>query len=596
MNIPLRRYWRLLARFLAPQRGGVLTLVVLLLGGIGLELLGPQILRHFLDRAQSGSALEELQAAAILFIAVALLTQIVAVAETAVAEGVGWTATNRLRADLAAHCLRLDLTFHNARTPGELIERIDGDVTALANFFSRFAIAVVGNAILLVGVLVLLGREDWRIGLGVGAFALVTLAAMLRLYTAARPLWARVEQERALFYGAVGERLAGAEDIRTSGPTARAYVLRRFAERSRGWLRLLLRAVLAEQAVWMVALSLFALANALALALGAALFRAGAASIGTIYLIFHYSGLLVRPIAQLQAEIRDLQQAGASVDRVEELLHTAPRIRDPDGPPRPIPDGPLAVEVRRVSFGYGVATPIIADMSFSLPPGRTLAILGRTGSGKTTLARLLARQYDLDEGAIRLGGVNPREARLEDLRARVGLVTQEVQIFAGTVRDNLTFFNPAIDDARLLRAIDELGLRGWLDALPAGLDSALAAGGGLSGGEAQLLALVRVLLKDPGLVILDEASSRLDPATEALVGRAIDRLLAGRTGMIIAHRLATVGRADEIMILAGGRIVEYGPREALAGDPGSSFARLLRAGDDARPGGGHGHGPEEAPA
>ncbi len=345
----------------------------------------------------------------------------------------------------------------------------------------------------------------------------------------------------------------------------------------------------------MVALSLFALANALALALGAALFRAGAASIGTIYLIFHYSGLLVRPIAQLQAEIRDLQQAGASVDRVEELLHTAPRIRDPDGPPRPIPDGPLAVEVRRISFGYGAA-PIIVDMSFSLPPDRTLGILGRAGSGKTTLARLLARQYDPDEDAIRLGGVNPREARLEDLRARVGLVTQEVQIFAGTVRDNLTFFNPAIDDARLLRAIDELGLRGWLDALPAGLDSALAAGGGLSGGEAQLLALVRVLLKDPGLVILDEASSRLDPATEALVGRAIDRLLAGRTGMIIAHRLATVGRADEIMILAGGRIVEYGPREALAGDPSSSFARLLRAGDDARPDGGHGHGPEEAPA
>lgn len=577
---PLRRYWQLLAHYLAPRRGGILLLALLLLGGIALELLGPQLLRSFLDRAQRDDALRDLRTIAFLFGGTALLTQVVAIAEIYLAESIGWSATNELRTVLAAHCLHLDPSFHHAHPSGELMARIDGDVSALANFFSRFVLSIFGSILLLLGVLALLWHEDWRIGLGVGAFAGVTLAAMLRLYAVARPLWRAVAQESALFYGFVGERLAGLEDLRTSGPIATAYVLRRLAERLRAWVRLLLRAVFAGQAVWMVALTLFALANALALTVATRLFNVGAASIGTVYLIITYTGLLIRPIARLQTEIADLQQAGASIDRVEELF--AIRSVITNGPGTALPAGALSVAFRGVSFSYGGGAVTLRDVSFTLSPGRVLGLLGRTGSGKTTLARQLIRFHDPTVGTITLGGVDLRDTRVADIRARVGLVTQEVQLFAATIRDNLTFFDPAIPDARLLTAIDQLGLRAWFTTLPAGLDTALAASGGnLSAGEAQLLALIRVFLRDPGLVILDEASARLDPTTERLIDRALDRLLDGRTGVIIAHRLTTLRRVDTVIILEEGRIIEQGARAALVRDPASRFARLLANGSDA---------------
>jgi ATP-binding cassette subfamily B protein len=242
------------------------------------------------------------------------------------------------------------------------------------------------------------------------------------------------------------------------------------------------------------------------------------------------------------------------------------------------------VEFRDVSFAYPVAgagralpDPVLQGISFRLEPGRVLGLLGRTGSGKTTLARLLCRLYDPGSGAVLLGGVDLRELRLDDLGRRIGLVTQEVQLFAATVRDNLTLFDPSIADERIVAALDGLGLSAWYHALPAGLDTELPPGGGsLSAGEAQLLAFARVFLRDPDVVVLDEASSRLDPATEALIERAVNRLLAGRTAIVIAHRLGTVARVDEIMILDGGHIVEAGTRTALALDPTSRFAALLR--------------------
>jgi ATP-binding cassette subfamily B protein len=196
---------------------------------------------------------------------------------------------------------------------------------------------------------------------------------------------------------------------------------------------------------------------------------------------------------------------------------------------------------------------------------------------------LLFRLYDPDNGTIALGSgdapADVREIPLRELRQRVGMVTQSIQLFHATVRDNLTFFDPSIPDARILNVIHELGLRAWFEALPQGLGTVLeSGGGGLSAGEAQLLAFTRIFLQDPGLVILDEASSRLDPATEALIERAVDRLVQDRTAIIIAHRLGTVERADDIMILEDGCICEYGERAHLARDPSTRFYHLLQTG------------------
>jgi ABC-type multidrug transport system fused ATPase/permease subunit len=204
-----------------------------------------------------------------------------------------------------------------------------------------------------------------------------------------------------------------------------------------------------------------------------------------------------------------------------------------------------------------------------------LGIVGRTGSGKTTLTRLIPRIHDPDAGAVCLSGVDVRDVRLAAVRGRIGLVTQEVHLFHASVRDNVTLFDDTVPAARVTAALETLGLGAWLRALPAGLDTVILTAG-LSAGQAQALTCARVLLRDPDIVILDEASSRLDPATERLVHRALGRLLEGRTGIVVAHRLETLALADNILVLEDGRVVEHGPRLGLAADPGSRFAGLLR--------------------
>lgn len=565
--------WRLPAHYLRPQWPRMALLGLTLSLTISIQVVTPLVARAFIDEATSGAALRLLLVLSLVTMALALVGQVVAVAETWVAEHVSWTATNELRADLVAHLLRLDPAFHTVHTSGELIERVDGDVSALARFFSRFIVYVLGNCILILAVLVLLFFVDWRVGLGLSLFVLLGLATMLRIRASATPAWAAERQASADFYGFLGEYLSGTEDIRSSG--AGSYVLRRCAEVMRSWLAAWMRAGMWGYAIMASSQALFALGTAFVFALSAMLYRDGALTIGTVYLIFQYMVLLRRPTEQLRTEVQDLQQAGASLFRVQELLAISPTLSD--GPGASLPPGPLAVELEDVSFVYSGDIPALHDITLRIEPGRVLGVVGRTGSGKTTLTRLLLRFYDPDGGVVRLGGVDLRDVRVDAVRSRIGLVTQDVHLFSASVRDNLTLFDSNVPDERLRAVLERVGLGDWLRSLPDGLDTLLGAGEvGLSAGQAQVLACARIFLRDPDIVILDEASARLDPATERLVQAALAKLFQGRTGLIVAHRLATIDFADEILVLADGRAVEHGPRLALAADPSSRFAALLR--------------------
>jgi len=590
MKVPIKQYWQLLRTYLKALWRWVAILAVLIIVTIGLRLAIPQILRVFIDAAAEDVELPVLIRYALLFFGIAVATQALSVAATYVGETVAWTATNALRLDLLDHALHLDATFHKDHTPGQMIERIDGDVATLSNFFSRFTIDVVGNGILVLGILLLLFREDWRIGLPIFGFAIVTLFLLIWIRKLAVPYWTKYRKLSAEFFGFLGEQVSGREDIRANG--AVGHVMRRFYEFVQKMWPVRLRSSLGGYGMWMANVGLFAFGHAVAFGVGASLWRASLITIGTVYLVFHYTELLRGPISEIRTQITDLQRAEAGIRRIRTLLDTQSRLIN-EGDDH-LPQGALPVAFENVSFAYEAArtkqelddedvepemVPALHDISFDLSPGSVLGLLGRTGSGKTTLARLLVRLYDPQHGVVRVNGQPVESVQIADLRHAVRKVPQEVQLFRASIRDNVRLFDPSITDAQVLDALEHLGLREWVLDLPEGLDTMLAAdGGGLSAGQGQLIALGRAFLANPGLVILDEASSRLDPATESLLERAVDRLLQNRTAIIIAHRLSTVERADRILILDDGRIAEFGDRTELAADPGSRLSQYLRTG------------------
>lgn len=576
LNVASITYRGLLVTYLKPQWRRALLMTALLLGGIALQLVNPQLLRYFIDTALNGGAdPQPLLIAGALFIAIALLNQAISIYTTYLSENIAWTATNQLRMDLVAHCLRLEMAFHKAHTSGELIERIDGDVDTLSMFFAQAIVLLLGNGLLIVGVIVSLFYADWRIGLAIGLFALLGVIVLVPIRSRALRYTVEHREKDAEFFGFLGEQLAGTEDMRANGATD--YVMRRFYELIRAWLPVRRRTSLGGYSMWIATLITFAVGNVLALGLGTYLWSSGHISLGTVYLAFYFTNLLNDPIEQIRQQMQQLQQAGAGVVRIRQLLRTEPAITDGSG--RELPPGALGVEFRKVSFSYNADRPVLQNIDFYLKPGKVLGVLGRTGSGKTTLARLLLRLYDTSAGEILLSNVPVRATTLRELRRHIGMVTQDVQLFHASVRDNLTFFNHSIGDEKILEVLEDLGLGPWCRSLPKGLETILGSDGeGLSAGEAQLLAFTRVFLADPGLVILDEASSRLDPATEQLIEHAMSKLLTGRTGIVIAHRLSTIQRVDEILVLEGGRMLEYDARKILAADRSSRFYHLLQTG------------------
>ncbi|HET9907326.1 MAG TPA: ABC transporter ATP-binding protein [Anaerolineales bacterium] len=581
MKLPFKAYWDLLSQHIRPQKGRFVLLSILLLGSIGLRIYAPQVMRMFIDSALAGEALQTLTLTAVAFIGIALVQQIAAVSVTYLGENVAWTATNALRAELAWHALNLDMRFHNDHTPGELIERIDGDVTELATFFSQFALNLVSNGLLLVGILTVLFIEDWRAGLAFSVFSLATILILGRLKDIAVPHQKARREAEAQLYGFVEEQLAGTEDIRSSG--AVDYSIRELF-RHQGIIlghnrKAHFKRWIIENAMGLALTT----GSLLALTSGYWLFTAGLVTIGTVYLFVHYINLLEEPFWAMTHEIESFQTIGACVERLTEFRNFKAEVLDGSLEPVLAAAGeankPLAIEFDKVTFSYNGRDSVLNQLSFDLTPGSVLGLLGRTGSGKTTLVRLVFRLYDPQAGCIKINGLDLRDMKIESLRRSVAMVTQDVQLFRASIRDNLTFFDRSISDDNILATLEELELGDWYRSLPNGLDTELDMGArSLSAGEAQLLAFTRVFLRNPGLVILDEASSRLDPATEQRLERAIDKLLKNRTAIIIAHRLGTVQRADEIMILESGDVIEYGERKQLAAESQSRFYGLLQTG------------------
>ena len=598
-----------LRKYLQPRLHLVLFLGVVLFISIGLQILNPQILRIFIDTAQAGGDPNALTSLGFVFIGIAVFHQLLGVLVVYITENLGWATTNDLRLELSRYCLGLDMSFHTAHTPGEMIERIDGDVMALSNFFSQFILQVVGNALLVLGVLVVLIWTDWRVSLVLSIFVFITVAILLRMANFAVPFWEKERQASADLYGFLEERLSGTEDIRSNN--AMQYVLDRFYRLTRDLMRKTLRAGMRWAVLMNTTWVLFAVGTSLALIVSTYLYYSGAITLGSVFMIVYYTNMITWPLERITQQFQDLQRAGASLVRIMGIQRTQGKISGEDNFTMPetlqLRSGPLSVAFEGVTFGYSdslstspkkvepaAADPalepdpedkemVLCDISFHLKPGKVIGLLGRTGSGKTTLTRLLFRLYDPDQGRIRLGNdgrlLDITQLPPQELRRKVGMVTQNIQLFHATVRENLTFFDDSIPDEHILEAIQDLGLGTWFKSLSKGLDTELSSGGGgLSAGEAQLLAFTRIFLRDPGLVILDEATSCLDPATEHLIEQAVDKLVQNRTAIIVAHRLGTVQRADEILILEDGQIIEYGERLHLMGDPDSHFYHLLETG------------------
>ncbi|WP_340390419.1 ABC transporter ATP-binding protein [Paenibacillus sp. FSL E2-0151] len=564
-----------LLRYLKPVKGRLALLLIMLLTSTGLQLLNPQIIKRFIDTAASGGVLTNLVQLAGIFLVVAVFNQLITVAVSYLGNDVAWRATNQLRGDLLKHCLRLDMRFHNVKTPGEMIERVDGDVTSISNFFAMFIVQVIGSFVLLAGILGFMFSVNVPIALVMTVFTLLSILFMVFIRNLGVDSSKNERAASASLFGLIEERIAGIEDVQANGHVP--YVMNRFYRTMRTVFLKGRKAWLLRVIPWNTTVVLFALAVTAVLLLGVHYYMEGLMSIGTLFLIYQYTQMLNDPIEMLGDQVQEFQKAKSGMLRSRELLSMQSVIEE--GTEEQLPEGPLGLEFSQVHFSYNQDKPVLQDITFAIKPGERLGIIGRTGSGKSSLSRVLLRLYNLDRGTIRVGGTDITKLSLQALYRRVGMVTQDVQLFDGTLRDNLTLFNGDVSDQMIKETTDRLGLSQWINSQPEGLDTYLAAGGAsLSAGEAQLFALTRVFLTEPSLVILDEPSSRLDAATEGMLQSAIDQLMKRSTGVIIAHRLATLEKVDRIMVLGDGKVLEFGAREELASNPASHYARLLITG------------------
>lgn len=571
MSEPGSLHWRATARLIWPDARRYGSLAVVVVGSSLLALVGPIILREIIDRAESGAALSTLGGLGVLFLLTSIASQGLALLVSYLATTDAWQTANALRLQLAGHVLGLDHEFHRSHSPGELIERIDGDVTSVSDFLAVVVVRVLAAVVLVVGVVAVVSTIEWWLGAGMALYAAAVALGIFVQRNHAVDESANEMSAGAALYGGIEERLAASEDLRSNG--AGPYALARFVNDTGRYVAVALDRHRAFLRLWRNLQISIVGGTVLSLVVGALGVRAGVLSVGSAFLLFQYGRRLRAPMEDISHELELVQKANGAMVRVVRLLEISSAVPD-EGDMSP-PGGPLGIAFERVSFDYGDGVAVIDDVSLEIEAGRSVGVVGQTGSGKTTMSRLCLRLIDASAGEIRLGDIPIRQIPLDELRRRVALIPQTVDLMAGTVRDNVTLFREATD-AEVDEALGQVGLDRFRGSA---MHQYLGPNGsGLSAGEGQLLALARVWFRCPDLIVLDEPTARVDPVTEERLEAAIATLFADRTVLVVAHRLSTLRHVDEIVVVDNGRVVEHGEREALTSDPTSHYHRLLTSG------------------
>jgi ATP-binding cassette subfamily B protein len=557
----LRRVWG----YLRPQRRRVLVASVLVVLQAACMLAGPALVRYGIDHGVRKSDPTALTRATLLFIVSAVAAYVFGRAVIMMVTRAGELLLQQLRETVFAHQLSLSMEFYDRNRTGDLVARMTADVEALEELVGQGLTMFIVNSLLFLGAVIAMSVMSWELALGV--LVVVPMVA----YASA---WFRRESNRAylVLRDRIGLTLSSIQEGLTGIRVVQAFsqepiVLERFTETN----ELQFRAHLRTERIAALYFPVIELAQGTAVAvilvLGGFLSSRGAVTVGTVAAFVLYLQNLFEPVQQLSQLFNTLQAAGAALHKLFVLLDERPTVAERAGAVDLPSEG--RVEVEAVSFTYaGTDEPVLTDVTLTVERGQRLALVGPTGAGKSTLAKLMVRFYDPTDGVVRFGGIDLRDAGLASLRARIVVVPQEGFLFEGTVRDNLLLGRQAATDDEMWKAIADLGLTERFAAFEGGLGAVVREhGSNLSAGERQLVSLVRAALADPSVVVLDEATSSLDPGTEVTVEAALERLLAGRTVVLIAHRLSTAARADTVAVVDGGRVVEHGTHaQLLAGE------------------------------
>jgi ATP-binding cassette subfamily B multidrug efflux pump len=576
-----RSLLRWLIGWAVPHRGRIVVATVLVLAGSALQVIGPLITAAAIDlylRPEAGAGsqrvLHLLQALHLPSVGAAGLTSLVALFLLSVLGSAallalqartmlisGQLVMRDLRDALFAHLQRLEVAWFSKTPAGRIITRLTSDVEALNELFTSGLVDILSDLVVLGGLVGVLFALDWRLALV--SFAILPFMLLLSTWfrKRARAIYREVRSRVAGINTHLQEHLAGMSAVQLARAEARSSA--EFRKLDAAHRDVNIRGVFYYAVFYPTVEFLVAGGMAMLLVFGGFWTYGGTLSFGTLVAFLQYVQRFFRPIADLAENYNVLQASFAAAERLQGLLATQPQIVQPATPDAP-PSGLATFAFQDVSFAYEAERWALQEVSFQAQPGQRLAVVGHTGAGKSTIVNLLLRFYDPQRGAVVVDGVDVRRWDLSQLRRRFAVVLQEIDCFAGTLRENVSLGRPGIDDARIRWSLEQVGAEPLLSRLSWGLDTTLGERGtGLSLGERQLVSFARALVGDPEFLLLDEATSSVDPFTEAVIQTALERVLEGRTAFIIAHRLATVVGCDRVLVLHLGRLVEAGSHEEL---------------------------------